>query len=217
MPAAAGGTRRGRSGALPWRSGDVVTVRFRSIDGRFHAGRPVRVIEHTPARVVTYMAEGTVVSAPTLTDGRGLREVPLDERWLHPRASERRPWIGTELIQIFPAGRAHSLWVVRRPDRSLVGWYVNLEDPHVLGKRTISTRDHVLDVWVPAETGEPEWKDEDELEAAIVQGRVTAEQAAEIRAEGERVWRERPWPTGWESWTPPADWVTPDLPEGWDG
>ena len=34
---------------------------------------------------------------------------------------------------------------------------------------------------------------------------------------GERVWRERPWPTGWESWTPPADWVTPDLPEGWDG
>ena len=136
MPAAAGGTRRGRSGALPWRSGDVVTVRF--------------VIEHTPARVVTYMAEGTVVSAPTLTDGRGLREVPLDERWLHPRASERRPWIGTELIQIFPAGRAHSLWVVRRPDRSLVGWYVNLEDPHVLAERTISTRDHVLDVWVPA-------------------------------------------------------------------
>jgi hypothetical protein len=176
----------------------------------------VRVVEDTPARVVTYMAEGTVVSVPTLTDGRGLRDVPLEERWLHPRTSARRPWDGTELIQIFPTGRAHSLWVVRRPDRSLVGWYVNLEEPHVLGERTISTRDHVLDVWVPAETGEPEWKDEDELEAAIVQRRVTAEQAAEIRAEGERVWRERPWPTGWETWTPPAEWVVPTLPDGWD-
>jgi len=176
----------------------------------------VRVVEDTPARVVTYLAEGTIVSEPMLTDGRALREAPLEERWLHPRTSTRRPWVGTELIQIFPTGRAHSLWVVRRPDRSLTGWYVNLQDPHVLGERTISTRDHVLDVWVPAETGEPEWKDEDELAAAIVQGRLTTEQAAAIRAEGERVCRERPWPTGWETWAPPADWVTPELPESWD-
>src|SRR3954453_9066069 len=103
MPAAAGGTRRGRSGALPWRSGHVVTVRLRSIDGRFHAGRPVSVIEHTPARDVTYMAEGRAVSVPAVTARRGLRGVPLDGRSLHPRASERRLWIGTELIQIFPA------------------------------------------------------------------------------------------------------------------
>ena len=85
-----------------------------------------------------------------LEDGRGLRDVPLEERWAHPRTSALRPWQGTELIQLFPRGRAHSLWVVRNADHSLVGWYVNLEDPHVFGARTISTRDHVLDISVPA-------------------------------------------------------------------
>jgi len=199
-----------------WRSGEIVTVRFRSIDGRFHSGRPVRVVEHTAELLVTFMAEGTIVSVPMLVDGRGLRDVPLDERWAHPRTSKRAPWHGTELIQLFPRGRAHSLWVVRNADHSLVGWYVNLEDAHVYGERTVSTRDGVLDIWVPAETGDPEWKDEDELEAAEQHGRVTSEEARAIRAEGERVWHERPWPTGWEDWCPPADWTRPELPEGWD-
>ncbi len=199
-----------------WSSGDVVAVRFRSIDGRYHSGRPVRVVEHTPELLVTFMAEGSIVSVPMLADGRGLRDVPLEERWSHPRVSALRPWHGTELIQLFPRGRAHSLWVVRNADHSLVGWYVNLEDPHVFGENTVTTRDHVLDIWVPAETGEPEWKDEDELEAALSVGRVTAAEARAIRTEGERVWHDRPWPTGWEDWLPPEEWTTPQLPEGWN-
>ena len=32
-----------------WASGELVTLRYRSLDGRFHEGHPVRVIEHTPA------------------------------------------------------------------------------------------------------------------------------------------------------------------------
>jgi len=176
----------------------------------------MRVVEHTPELLVTFMAEGTVVSVPMLVDGRGLRDVPLEERWAHPRTSKRAPWSGTELVQLFPLGRAHSLWIVRDPSHGLLGWYVNLEDVHELGEQTITTRDGVLDIWVPAETGEPQWKDEDELEAALVAGRVTAAEAAAIRAEGERVWRERPWPTGWEDWRPPASWTTPELPAGWN-
>jgi hypothetical protein len=199
-----------------WTSGDVVTLRYRSIDGRFHSGRPLRVVEDTPERLVTFIPEGTTVSIPLLADGRGLRDVPLHERWTHPRVSARGPWHGTELIQLFPKGRAHSLWVVRDAAHSLVGWYVNLEDPHVLAARTVSTQDHVLDIWVPAETGEPEWKDEDELAAALEVGRFTSDEADSIRAEGERVWAERPWPTGWEDWRPPAEWTRPELPDGWN-
>ena len=202
-------------GTALWRSGDVVTLRFRSIDGRFHSGRPLRVIEHTADLLVTYMAEGTVVSVPMLTDGRGLRDVPLEERWAHPRTSLLRPWTGTELIQLFPRGRAHSIWVVRTAEQELVGWYVNLEEVHELGGQTITTSDHVLDIWAPADTGEPQWKDEDELEAATRAGRLTPEQASAIRAEGERVWSEHPWPTGWEDWQAPAEWKTPKLPAGW--
>jgi hypothetical protein len=199
-----------------WRSGEVVTVRFRSIDGRFYAGRPVRVVSQTDELLVTYLAVGTVVSETMLSDGRRLRDVPLQERWAHPRSSVLRPWERTELVQLFPRGRAYSLWVMRDPTRALVGWYVNLEDPHEFGDGTISTRDHVLDIWVPAETGEPEWKDEDEFEAAIATGRVTAEKAVAIRAEGERVLAERPWPTGWEDWLPPGEWTPAELPDGWE-
>jgi hypothetical protein len=68
----------------------------------------LRVIEHSPDLLVTFMAENTVASVPMLADGRALRDVPLDERWAHPRTSLRRPWTGTELIQLFP--RAPSEW-----------------------------------------------------------------------------------------------------------
>jgi hypothetical protein len=204
-----------RDASAPWTPGALVTLRFRSIDGHFYSGRPLRVIEHTPELLVTYMPEGTVVSVPMLADGRGLRDVPLDERWSHPRTSLLRPWTGTELIQLFPRGRAHSIWVVRDTAHAMVGWYVNLEDVHQLGDHTITTQDHVLDIWTPVATGEPEWKDEDELAAATRVGRATPEQATAIRAEGERVWRERPWPTGWEDWQAPAGWTTPELPAGW--
>jgi hypothetical protein len=37
-----------------------------------------------------------------------------------------------------------------------------------------------------------------------------------VRAEGERVIAERPWPTGWEDWRPPRDWTRLPLPEDWD-
>src|SRR3954470_8333280 len=94
-PASAGGTTPGPTGGPPWRRGEIVTVRFRSIDGRFHSGRPVRVVEHTPELLVTYLAEGTIVSVPVLVDGRGLRDVPLDERWAQPRTSERALSHGT--------------------------------------------------------------------------------------------------------------------------
>jgi Protein of unknown function (DUF402) len=164
---------------------------------------------------VTYLAQSTPVAMPVLADGRGLRDVPLDERWLHPRATQIRPWHGTDLVLLFPRDRAYSLWLFRDAG-TFLGWYVNLEDRHVFREGTIDTRDGILDIWVPADTGEPQWKDEDELEAATRQGRVTADEARAIRAEGERVVAERPWPTGWEDFRPDPAWTTPSLPDGWD-
>jgi hypothetical protein len=36
-----------------------------------------------------------------------------------------------------------------------------------------------------------------------------------VRAEGERVIAEAPWPTGWEEWRPPATWTPLALPADW--
>jgi Protein of unknown function (DUF402) len=207
---------------VTWRAGDVVVYRHRSFDGRYLTGYPLTVIEEGPAGIVGYLPHGTEVSRPYARDGRDLRTVPLAERWSTPRAGQRLPFTlvgehGAEgwLLFIFPRGRAHSLWLFDSPDGPL-GWYVNLEEPHVLGGRTISTRDHVLDIWVPAATGEPRWKDEDELEGALAAGRMTADEGNAARAEGERVVRERPWPTGWEDFRPDPGAPQPTLFDGWD-
>jgi len=51
---------------------------------------------------------------------------------------------------------------------------------------------------------------------AVRLGAFTAEQAAAVRAEGERVIAARPWPTGWETWRPPTDWTPLALPSDWE-
>jgi len=198
-----------------WQPGETIVLRYRSIDGAFRSARPLTVVEDGPRWLVTHLPEDTVVAVPVLTDGRGLRDVALAERWAHPRSTVLRPWTRSDLVMLFPRDREFSLWLFRERG-ALRGWYVNLEERHVRGARTIDTRDAVLDLWVPAETGEPQWKDEDELESAIVQGRVTAGQAAQIRAEGERIVAERPWPTGWEDFVPDPAWPPLELPDGWE-
>ena len=61
--------------------------------------------------------------------------------------------------------------------------------------------DQALDVLVEPD-GTWRWKDEDDLAEAQALEIWTADEAAAIRAEGERVIAVRPWPTGWESWRP---------------
>lgn len=199
-----------------WQHGDRIVLRHRNRDGNVYVGRPLTVIEDGDAWLVAYLAHESEIAIPTLPDGRAIRDAPLEERWTLGRASVRGRWHSGDLVMLFPRAGAFSLWIFRDEERRLRGWYVNLEQPYTRGAHTVDTRDNVLDVWVPAEAAEPQWKDEDELEAAVVQGRVTAAEAVEIRAEGERVLTAKPWPTGWEDWRPPAAWGPLELPEGWD-
>ena len=77
--------------------------------------------------------------------------------------------------------------------------------------------DYQLDVVVGLD-GTWHWKDEDEFALAVELGMYTAEQAAAIRAEGERVIAELPalLPTGWEGWRPDPAWPPLVLPAKWD-
>jgi|SRR5579863_7796943 len=200
--------------ARVWQRGDVVVQRFTNTAG-FSAAMPLYVIEHTDEHLVAYLADGTEVALPMLADGRGLRDVPLEERWAHPRQTVRRPWQRSDVVMILRPGRQHSFWVFHEAGLH-VGWYVNLEAPHVFGESTITTSDGVLDIWIPVETGEPVWKDEDEFDMALRVGRLSEREASALRSEGERVIAERCWPTGWENWRPPEGWERPQLPDDWE-
>ncbi|HEX4520985.1 MAG TPA: DUF402 domain-containing protein [Gaiellaceae bacterium] len=203
---------------MSWSPGDTVVYRSLASDARYYSGLPLTVLEDGPDAVVGFLPHGTVVSRPVAADGRDLRELPLSERW-GPRVALRRPFLFEEgagsLVIVFPRGRAYAIWIFRGPE-GVIGWYVNLEDPQVFAGRTISTRDHILDLWVPATTGEARWKDEDELEAAVAAGSRTRKEADAYRAEAERVADERPWPTGWEDAEPDPEWPAPELFDGWD-
>jgi hypothetical protein len=101
------------------------------------------------------------------------------------------------------------------PDGSFEGWYVNLERPQKRSSAGFDFEDELLDIWVRP-GAEPRWLDEDEVEEAVRGGFFTPERAAEIRAHGEGVLADPPWPTGWEDWRPEPGWQRPLLPPGWD-
>ena len=198
-----------------WSSSDHAVVRYLR-DGRPAWVRPVTVVEDTDERSVLLLRAGTPTKRPATLDGEIIpRDIPYEHRY----GLEWRPGDGTwgenQTLLLTPTGAAHSIWLFWTVDWDFLGWYVNLQEPVRRTAIGFDTVDHVLDLWV-----EPDltwrWKDEDELEAAVRVGRFTPEEAAAIRAEGERVVVEFPFPTGWEEWLPDPAWTVPPLPDGWD-
>jgi predicted RNA-binding protein associated with RNAse of E/G family len=100
-------------------------------------------------------------------------------------------------------------------DWRFLGWYVNLQAPVVIRGHRFDTTDWALDIWVEPDGGW-EWKDEDHFARIVELGIIDDATAAALRAEGERVIAERPWPTGWEHWRPPPEWGPLVLPPDWD-
>lgn len=180
---------------------------------------PVRVIQDDDTGLAVWLAPGTIVLRPVNDDGKGVRDRPIEERMTAPKTLRLVPWTGDGLVRIVAPGAAHSLWLFRRPDGSgeYWGWYGNLERPHVRSPRGTHSRDHTLDVWLD-EHGDVHWKDEDELAVFTSMGRFTAEEASEIRAEGERVRaamlrKDPPFDGSWLDWRPDPAWRVPTLPD----
>jgi predicted RNA-binding protein associated with RNAse of E/G family len=163
-----------------------------------------RLVEESAERIVLWAPAGAAVFLPVGADGRRLR-IPGDAWTLESDASSRNS------LCVAPAGAVHSIWHFWNGGR-FSHWYVNFEEPLRRSSVGFDTFDHKLDLIVEAD-GTWRWKDEDELEEAARRGILDA---AEIRAEGERVLAAWPFPTGWEEWRPDPAWPVPQLPEGWD-
>jgi len=124
-------------------------------------------------------------------------------------------WDSTHVLRFMRAGDAHTVELFWDLDWQFLGWYVNLQAPLEIHGSFFDTTDWALDVTVDPD-GTWAWKDEDDFARKIELGVLDAAAAAAIRAEGERVVEERPWPTGWEGWRPPEGWGPLPLPEDWD-
>lgn len=180
-------------------------LKFGRISGALPAtARDGLALELAPATRVRWAAVG----------GRHVHDLTARER-LSSRdwGSVERGWEGEGVVILGRSGRAHSIWHFWDGEE-FAGWYVNLEAPWTPSAIGFDTEDHELDLWVEPD-GSWRWKDEDHLQTAVEVGAYSPELAAEIRAEGERVLDEWPFPTGWEE-RRPAGRSPPTLPEGWD-
>ena len=197
-----------------WAPGDAVVVRYVESWGPV-SGIPVTVLEDSAERVALYLARGTEVHWPAI-GGRTIRDASLDERYTSRWGHLPHVWSDGSLLLVFPVGRAYGLWLFFDAAGAFRGeWYVNLQAPFQRTPIGLDTRDHTLDLLLAGDRSH-RWKDEHELDAAVRLGFFTAPEAAGFRAEGARVLSERPVPTGFESYRPPAPLPPAGLPDGWE-
>jgi predicted RNA-binding protein associated with RNAse of E/G family len=176
--------------------------------GKVRHAAPHFVVRDEDDLVVLWMPIGTLMKRPV---ARGPIRGQADGDW----EMYDHLWHTSSQLSLIPWGRAHCIELLWNQADEFAGWYVNIQEPLRRTPTGFETDDLILDIRVqPDETWA--WKDEDELEEAVRLGRFTEAEAVEIRAEGERVIEERPWPTGWEDWRPDPAWGLPQLAEGWD-
>jgi len=151
-----------------------------------------------------WMPQGAPALCPVDAGGTEVR-IPVPEPVLAERLTTR------DALAVLRPGARHSIWLFWEPQGGFEHWYVNLE--RTLGWNGIcfDMVDEKLDLIVTPD-GAGRWKDEDELEHAASLGLVDA---AEVRAEAERVLEAAPFPTGWEDFRPDPDWSLPGFPQGW--
>jgi hypothetical protein len=176
------------------RPGEIVELRG-VYQGRVRWAFPHRVVTNNGELLVLYLAPG----AEGVWMGRDANGKYLD-RWVRGDNPHHHVWHSNHVLSL-TRGDAHSLWLFWDEGWTFQGWYVQLCQPFVETAAGIETMDHALDVVVFPD-GTWRWKDEDGFAEAQELGVFTPEEAAAIRAEGERVIAARPWPTGWEDWRP---------------
>ena len=192
------------------RPGDPVLLRS-VYGGRVRWAFPHTFVANEGGRLALYIAPGTHgVWMGRDPDGRYL------ERWARGDDPHPHVWNTHHVLWLVrPRGESHMLGLLWDESWRFQCWYVNLQTPLRKNGLGFDYTDLALDV-VVAPDGTWAWKDEDDFVEAQRLGIVDRAAAAAVRAEGERVVAERPWPTGWEEWRPDPSWPPPRLPAGWD-
>lgn len=190
--------------------GDVV-VRREILLGEVWFAFPTICVEDSDDLLALYVPTGTVFGFP---------EAGRFPAGRHPWQGRSSQWSGHGKLMLHRPGEAHAIDVFwTGPERSFAGWYFNLQDPFRRTRIGVDTLDHELDLWWAADADRYAWKDVEEFEQRLVEGRYPG-RAAAIRAEGQRIAAlldagHRWWDEGWASWRPDPAWLPPSLPSDW--
>jgi hypothetical protein len=195
-----------------WAPGDAV-VRREVWQGRPWLGNTLRVVEDDGDLLVLYQPEGSPF-------GFGAGDDWPTTTGLHPYAG-KTAWVGEGPLGLHRAGDPYAVWAYwAGPERTFLGWYVNIQMPYRRTAIGIDSLDLELDLLV-SPTYEVTLKDEAHVDQSGALGRYSMGTAARIHEVGAEVraaieagggwWDER-----WSEWVPPPDLrQPPSLPEGW--
>jgi hypothetical protein len=201
--------------------------------GRISFLNVCRVLADDERGLRMWLPIGTPYWRRLTPDGRDAHVASIDEMAAAPLAE--LTWGGSHVLVYMPPDAAHSIWWFFGPDGEFRGWYGNLEAPYTRWDGGVDTEDHALDLWFEPDRRGPalgpdqqggarswRWKDEDEFAARIGHPVFwSAGQAAEIRAEGERLVKlaeagEFPFDGTWCDERPDPSWPPLARPSGWD-
>ncbi|MFA5309642.1 MAG: DUF402 domain-containing protein [Dehalococcoidales bacterium] len=195
-----------------FRPGQTIVIR-EMCDGRIWEARPAVVVSDTPRLGAFFVPPGSIWKE----SGEDFRPAErVGKSW---RLKDKVWGFGGILRLTVPAA-SYSVLLLRNADGSLYQWYINLEDPLRRTGLGFDYEDNILDIGVNPDFSGWHWKDEDELQEAIIIGLISQEKAAALYTEGKKAvdWLisgQSPF-NGWEKWRPDPAWTLPVFPEGWE-
>ncbi|MDA1362653.1 DUF402 domain-containing protein [Glycomyces luteolus] len=171
---------------MSFQIGQTVVRRDIHTDGRVTSASAVRVIADDAHGVLTWTSAGSQVMWRTTLAGERVRKFSVAELAEVPTMLTPHEWTGTNVLWLTPPGASHSVWWFFDAAGVFFGWYVNLETPSQRWAGGLDMSDLALDIWVTPDR-QWRWKDEDEFaERTGHPDYWTEDEAAAIRAEGER-------------------------------
>jgi predicted RNA-binding protein associated with RNAse of E/G family len=190
---------------------DTLVLRFFN-GSKIAEAAPHLLVEETDERLVHAIWPGVMVQTANIP-----KEQMMDAWVAGAWELYERPWLRNRAVIVSPREAHYSVGAFWDGDSCVFkGWYLNLQTPFQRTPLGYDTRDQILDIWVNPDRSW-RWKDEDQLADAVRHGIFTSDQAASVRAEGERLIAnlDQIVPTGWEHWEIPPNTPNPVLPPGW--
>jgi hypothetical protein len=187
--------------------------------GRLRTAVAAFEIERTPDFVVLSVPVDAPGFTRTGTRGGPRGSFLLPDEW--DEGMQPRPWRLLDVVMVHRFADPWSTWRWLDAARQWTpGYYVNLERTWAVGESTYDSDDLTLDVVIDGD-GRVSMKDTHELAWAEESGIYSADEAADIRAIGDRAadhFRSAGWPLNerWDRWRTPADAGIPTLPADWD-
>jgi Protein of unknown function (DUF402) len=177
-------------------------------DGRRRWAFPHHVVGQTAYRVDLFIRAGTV----------GVAVETKDAFW---GEGEPAPftWRSYDVLRLTPIASWHSVDLYFEPGGAFAGWYVNFQTPLERTAAGFRMCDLELDIWVEPDRSWA-WKDREEFERLVGEGRITQAQRAAVERDAvdviERIGLARaPFDDRSTTWHPGAS-LAPLVLDDWD-